>query len=171
MLNTFVVVFIFASTMFHRGSCFGSGAPPWQCNNMMPHHRGAPPQRGPSPYIIRVQRPYYTPGENVQVALLSSRDTIMGYLIQARRVGDNAAIGTFAFQPRNGKFLSCGNRQRSAITHSSRLRSRFVSFAWVPPPGLSGNIAFYATVVKDMTTFWVRLQSPVLSRRDQRVRQ
>ena len=36
---------------------------------------------------------------------------------------------------------------------------------WLPPSKLSGlgNISFFATVVKNKATFWVKLESPKLS--------
>jgi hypothetical protein len=75
---------------------------------MAPSH-GAVAQAGASPYEVKVKRPYYMPGENVTVSIESSGDNIKGYLIQARQVGGNLAIGMFAEDPVNGKHLNCGN--------------------------------------------------------------
>ena len=75
---------------------------------MKPEH-GPIPQTGASPYDIRVTKSYYVPGENVKVSIKSSSNDIKGYLIQARKVGENQAIGTFAALPTNGKYVNCGN--------------------------------------------------------------
>ena len=155
---------IITSMIFHRGFCHPNGAPISKCENMLPSH-GSLPQTGRSPYIIKVTKSYYMPGENVRVTIESSGDDIKGYLIQARQVGANAVIGTFATPPAKGKYLNCGNNQ-GAITHSDRLAVKTINFDWVPPSGLSGNVSFYATVVKDISTFWVKLQSPELYKRE-----
>jgi hypothetical protein len=115
MLKKVVVFVIFTSTMFHRSLCYSSGAPFSQCESMRPFH-GSPPQDGASPYQIRVDRRFYTPGQNVRVSIVSSGDDIRGYLIQARRVRGNSAIGMFAALPINGKFLHCSNRQVKTTT-------------------------------------------------------
>ena len=54
---------------------------------------------------------------------------------------------------------------QGALTHSTRLSVNTVTFEWEPPVSLSGNISFFATVVKDTATFWVKLQSPELYKR------
>ena len=54
---------------------------------------------------------------------------------------------------------------QGAVTHSTRLAVQTVNFEWEPPSSASGNISFYATVVKDTATFWVKLMSPELYKR------
>ena len=54
---------------------------------------------------------------------------------------------------------------QGAVTHNTRLSVKTVNFEWEPPISLSGNISFFATVVKDTATFWVKLQSPELYKR------
>jgi hypothetical protein len=54
---------------------------------------------------------------------------------------------------------------QGAVTHSTRQRVKTVNFEWEPPISLSGNISFFATVVKDTATFWVKLRSPELYKR------
>jgi hypothetical protein len=55
--------------------------------------------QGASPYEMKVNRPYYMPGETVRVSIESSGDNIKGYLIQARQVGGNSATGMFSAAP------------------------------------------------------------------------
>ena len=153
----------FVIVIFHKSLCHPDGAPASNCENMAPSH-GMLPQTGPSPYKIKIAKEYYMPGENVRVSIESSSDDIKGYLIQARQVGTNAAIGTFATLPANGKYVNCGN-SKGAITHSDRLAVKTINFDWVPPSSLAENVLFYATVVKDFSTFWVKLQSPQLSKK------
>ena len=156
----FVFVTFISVTIFNECLGYPRGAPSGQCEQMTPSH-GSPPQTGASPYEIKVTKTYYVPGENVSVSIESSSDNIKGYLIQARKVGENSTIGTFAALPANGQYVNCGNSQ-GAITHSTRLAVKTINFDWVPPSGLSGNVSFYATVVKDVSTFWVKLQSQEL---------
>ena len=106
---------IITSTIFHRGLCYSKGAPSSKCESMSPSH-GPLAQTGKSPYKIKVMKSYYMPGENVRVSIESSSDDIKGYLIQARQVGTNAAIGTFATPPAKGKYLNCGNSEVKLLT-------------------------------------------------------
>ena len=154
----------FVIVIFHHSLCHPDGAPASTCENMTPSH-GSPPQTSASPYKIKITKEYYMPGENVRVSIESSSDDIRGYFIQARQVGTNAAIGTFATLPANGKYVNCGN-SKGAITHSARLAVKTINFEWVPPSTLSGNVVFYATVVKDFSTFWVNVQSPQLPKKE-----
>ena len=103
-----IVFVIIISALFHKSQCYPSGAPTSQCESMAPNH-GTVAQAGASPYEIKVNRSYYMPGENVRVSIESSGDNIKGYLIQARQVGGNSAIGMFAATPVNGKHLKCDN--------------------------------------------------------------
>jgi hypothetical protein len=106
----FVIVVFISTTMFHECRCYPSGAPIGQCENMTPQH-SASPQGGASPYEIKVAQSYYVAGQNVTVSIESSTDNIKGYLIQARKVGENTAIGMFAAAPTNGIFVNCGNEK------------------------------------------------------------
>ena len=54
---------------------------------------------------------------------------------------------------------------QDAVTHDEILSVKTVNFEWQPPLNASGNISFYATVVKDKRTFWVKLKSPELYKR------
>jgi hypothetical protein len=103
------VVFISATTIFHECLCYPSGAPNTQCENMTPNHGYSPQANGASPYDIKVAKSYYVPGQNVRVSIESSSDDIKGFLIQARKVGENSAIGTFAALPTKGRYANCSN--------------------------------------------------------------
>jgi hypothetical protein len=103
-----IVFVISTSILFHKSQCHSNGAPASQCESMTPSH-GAVAQAGASPYEVKVNWPYYMPGENVRVSIESSSDNIKGYLIQARQVGGNSATGLFSAAPVNGKHLNCSN--------------------------------------------------------------
>ncbi|XP_028401648.1 uncharacterized protein LOC114524692 [Dendronephthya gigantea] len=165
MLN--LVFAILISTIFHKSLGYPSGAPSSKCGDMTPQHDGVSSQpAGTSPYSVKVEKPYYMPGENVRVSIeSSSNDTIKGYLIQARQVGGNTAVGSFSSAPAGGKRLNCGNSE-GAVTHDFRLNLKKVTFEWEPLKSLSGNISFFATVVKNKTMFWVKLESPELYKKD-----
>ena len=102
------IFLIVVTAVFHRGLCHPDGAPSSKCEDMEPSH-GVPPQTRESPYEIKVMKSYYMPGRNVRVSIESYSDDIKGYLIQARQMGANVAIGTFSMSPANGKYLHCGN--------------------------------------------------------------
>jgi hypothetical protein len=69
------------------------------------------------------------PGESVKVSIESSSDDmIKGYLIQARQVGANTAIGTFATLPTNGRYVNCGN---SKVRPVYELYHAIIVGAWV----------------------------------------
>jgi hypothetical protein len=51
---------------------------------------------------------------------------------------------------------------QGAVTHSERLAVKKINFDWMPPSDFSGNVSFYATVVKNTSIFWVKLQSQEL---------
>ena len=91
---------------------------------MTPNH-GVSAQSGTSPYLVKTEKPYYMPGENVKVSIESSSDDIKGYLIQARLVGTNSATGMFATLPANGKYVSCGNQKVILSTYASGYKSTF----------------------------------------------
>ena len=104
------VVVLFCVPLFHVARCRPSGAPSSQCVSMMPNH-GVLPQTVASPYQVKVNKTYYMYGKNVHVSIESSTEYIKGFLIQARSVGQNTAIGTFSSLPQNTKFVSCGNSE------------------------------------------------------------
>lgn len=160
---------ILSSVMFNKCLCYPAGAPDAQCERMTPSH-GVNAQTGASPYEIQVDKPYYMPGSNVNLYIRSSNEKIKGFLIQARQVGANSATGMFETLPTNGKYVACGN-SKGAVTHTTRLAVKRIDFEWTPPSNLAGNISFFATVVKDTTTFWVKLQSPQLYKKETNVTQ
>ena len=105
---------IISFALFEGGQCYRGGAPPSECEYMYPNH-GSSEQTGESPYEIKVKKSYYVPGENVAVSIESSpSDDIRGYLIQARQVGGNTAIGTFVALPTDGAYVNCGNSKVEA---------------------------------------------------------
>lgn len=106
--------FIVFYTVLQTGQCLSNGAPSSACTSMTPNH-GVSAQNGSSPYIIKTEKLYYMPGENLRVSIESSSDDIKGYLIQARQVGTDSATGMFATLPLGGKYVSCDNEKVSII--------------------------------------------------------
>ena len=115
MANVVVTAaFIVFYTIFQTCQCYPSGAPSSQCASMTPNH-GVSAQSGSSPYTIKTEKPYYMPGENVNVSIESTGGDIKGYLIQARMVGTDSATGMFVALPPNGNYVSCGNEKVGII--------------------------------------------------------
>ena len=108
-MAVFVIVLI-CLTVFHGAKCYPSGAPSSRCVSMMPNH-SALSQTVASPYQVKVDKAYYMYGKKVHVSIQSSNVSIKGFLIQARPVGQNSAIGMFSRLPGNTKFVSCGNNK------------------------------------------------------------
>ena len=109
MLNWAVVIAILISATFHESLGFSSGAPNSRCGDMTPKHDNHSSSAETSPYSVKVGKPYYMPGENVRVSIESSSDDIKGFLIQARQVGGNVAVGSFSSAPDGGQLLNCGD--------------------------------------------------------------
>ena len=109
-MAVFVIVLI-CLTIFHGVKCRPNGAPSSQCVSMMPNHGVALSQTVASPYQVKVDKAYYMYGKKVHVSIESSSLDIKGFLIQARPVGQNSAIGMFSRLPGSTKFVSCGNNK------------------------------------------------------------
>lgn len=130
-----------------------------------PNAHMGPPQSIPSPFNVTVNKSYYKAGEPVQVTI-SGADIFKGILVQAREVGKDAAIGTFSDNlPSGVRHLMCGNA-KNTVTHREPLSLKTITLDWLPPSDITtmGKISFFATVVKDRMTFWVKLESPELSK-------
>lgn len=107
-MSVSVIVFLF-STLFHVARCHSDGAPDSQCLSMMPRH-GVPSQTFNSPYHVKVDKTIYN-DTKINVSIESLSEYIRGFLIQARQVDYNTAVGMFSesSQPENTKFVNCGN--------------------------------------------------------------
>ncbi|XP_046854359.1 putative defense protein Hdd11 isoform X2 [Xenia sp. Carnegie-2017] len=134
-MSVSVIIFLFL-TLFHVARCHSDGAPDSQCVSMMPRH-DVPSQTVNSPYHVKVDKTFYN-DTKINVSIESLSEYIKGFLLQARQVGENTAIGMFSESslPENTKFVNCGN-SKSAVTHSARLNVRTLTFDWEPPKGLS----------------------------------
>ncbi|EFX86687.1 hypothetical protein DAPPUDRAFT_307896 [Daphnia pulex] len=147
------------------------GAPAAACSTMTPDH-GVPAQTSASPYVTI---PTLMADESVRLTLLVNStgiSTFKGFLVMAfdNSLGDTAApIGTFseivegtpAITPAN--YLNCLSGSKNAATHTNNSEKVIVNLLWVPPSGFVGNVVFKTTFVRNVTTFWVKTLSDVIS--------
>ncbi|XP_033861300.1 putative ferric-chelate reductase 1 [Acipenser ruthenus] len=138
-------------------TCYPNGQVTPSCINMIPDH-GVSAQTTLAPYNITASKNTYSPGEKITVTLQGS-DPFEGFLLQARRAGGTAAVGTFTVtDTANSQGLDC-NGPNSAVSHKSSTGLTKIQATWVAPSSSTGDLEFRATFVKSKTTFWVQVKS------------
>ncbi|MGH0160900.1 UNVERIFIED_CONTAM: hypothetical protein FKN15_010408 [Acipenser sinensis] len=85
---------------------------------MIPDH-GVSAQTTLAPYSITASKNTYSPGEKITVTLQGS-DPFEGFLLQARKAGGTAAVGTFTItDTANSQGLDCNGPSSSLVLISS----------------------------------------------------
>lgn len=150
-------------------SCFATvvygypnGARVGACETMTPGH-GAAVQTGPSPYQVTLNNERYSPGNRITITV--SGGTFRGLLVQARPANcSTVTFPTFSLMANESNFqtLDCNSVANSAVTHTNRNDKTQAEFYWTPAASL-GHVYFRATVVQNFNTYWVGIQSSVLS--------
>ena len=163
-------------------SAYSSGGPRSQCRSITPGH-GLRAQSTDSPFSVQagffvqilmenlklklfislayfqLDRNNISSGASVNVELKSSgSDEFEGFFVQARDAQDNV-IGAFETLGGDGKYVDCGNKVQSSVTH---VRSNFktsVKLKWNAPSDFQGKVRILATFVKDYSTYWVKVPS------------
>ncbi|RXM35683.1 Ferric-chelate reductase 1 [Acipenser ruthenus] len=99
-------------------TCYPNGQVTPSCINMIPDH-GVSAQTTLAPYNITASKNTYSPGEKITVTLQGS-DPFEGFLLQARRAGGTAAVGTFTVtDTANSQGLDCNGPSSSLVLISS----------------------------------------------------
>uniref|UniRef100_A0A672JCX3 Reeler domain containing 1 n=1 Tax=Salarias fasciatus TaxID=181472 RepID=A0A672JCX3_SALFA len=142
---------------------FSRGASPASCRGMTPNHIRAHPQDSRQGYVtVHTSASSYLPGQLVTVTVRSSRD-FMGFLLQARSVGDPVLLGgSWALTPPGAHTLHCLSED-DTVTHSDKQLKRNLSFVWRAPDTPIGDVRFYITVVQSYFVYWAGIKSAVFS--------
>ncbi|XP_029940252.1 reelin domain-containing protein 1 [Salarias fasciatus] len=129
---------------------------------MTPNHIRAHPQDSRQGYVtVHTSASSYLPGQLVTVTVRSSRD-FMGFLLQARSVGDPVLLGgSWALTPPGAHTLHCLSED-DTVTHSDKQLKRNLSFVWRAPDTPIGDVRFYITVVQSYFVYWAGIKSAVL---------
>ncbi|XP_057375035.1 putative ferric-chelate reductase 1 homolog [Daphnia carinata] len=148
-----------------------NGAPVAACSTMTPEH-GVEAKTTRSPYVTI---PTLMEDESVRLTLMansSGYSTFRGYLVMAfdNSLGDAAPpIGIFSETVEGtpvltpGNYLDCLNGVKNAATHKDNAPKVIVNLLWVPPYGFMGDVVFKTTYVQNVTSFWVKTLSDVVS--------
>ncbi|NXN93680.1 FRRS1 reductase, partial [Rhinopomastus cyanomelas] len=132
------------------------------CTSMIPCH-GTSPQLLPE-HTITVNATEFKPGDKIEVNL--SGPDFEGFFIQARDAEDlnSPAVGSFVLADRrHSQLLTCGRTKNSAVSHTSKVKKKYISVYWMAPGGAPRRVQFLATVVKKYRIFWVKIPGPVVS--------
>ncbi|XP_030599625.1 putative ferric-chelate reductase 1 [Archocentrus centrarchus] len=158
-----VVLLLVCTGPLVRG--YPSGLVTDSCGDMRPSHSGASPQTAPSPFTVTTGQRSYNLGEDVKVELLGPASTLFtGFLLEAREVGSQTPVGSFAIPAGAAQLLSCSQKPNSAVSHTSRFRSNYIQVTWrSEPSGDMKAVQFHASFVRNYQTFWVDVTSPVLT--------
>ncbi|CAG5895661.1 unnamed protein product [Menidia menidia] len=144
--------------------CYSSGLIMDSCGDLLPHHSGLRPQTGPSPYTVTTEHSSYRPGEEVKVMLQGPASSpFIGFLLQARVVGDSFPVGWFSLISTAAQLLTCHHRSNASVSHRSNSAKNSIQVAWKSEP--SGDIkavTFHASFVQNYQVFWVNVTSPSL---------
>ncbi|CAH0382734.1 unnamed protein product [Bemisia tabaci] len=140
---------------------YKAGAPLFACRTMTPGH-GAPAQSDLAPYTLSADPVGPPDAGRVRVNLVAPRGAFfVGYLIQARNLKTEDAVGSFVRVPQDASLIDCGNKG-SAITQRDNKRKRTVDVDWEAPDGWNDDVQFLATVVLNYTTFWTKMESDAI---------
>ena len=108
---------------------------------------------------FQLDRKNILPGASVNVELKSLvSEEFEGFFVQARDSGDNI-IGTFETLGDDGKYVGCGDKVQSSVTHVRANFKTSVKLKWVAPSDFQGRVRILASFVIDYSTYWVKVPS------------
>ena len=85
--------------------------------------------------------------------------TFIGFLLEARSVEDDSIIGSFVTVNNDGKYVNCGNKPQTAVTHVNKDPKSSVQVKWTAPSDFVGSVKIVATFVQSYNTYWVKVPS------------
>ncbi len=108
-MNQLFLFCAFVPLFYRLANALPGGAPEGTCITMRPSvakHGAA--QGTTAPYVIQVDKKYYSQNSTVKVTVNVTEDTtIGGFLIEAREEGKDKPLGSFNMIPPNTKSLDC----------------------------------------------------------------
>ncbi|MBN3295623.1 FRRS1 reductase, partial [Amia calva] len=156
---------------FFRGvTCYPTSLFTFDCLSMTPEDSVFQAQTSPAPYSIKTSQSTYKPGDLITVTLeANSGEYFQGFLLQAWEVGKADAVGSFSISDSDhGQLLNCNGEANSALSYSSNSETS-VTVAWTAPQASLGDIEFRSTILKNVTTFWVGLNSSPIQTEESRM--
>lgn len=132
------------------------------CDTMIPNHRNTSADTTEPPYTVSASNYSYSPGDQITVSLEAKNGSFFkGLLLQARSVPGNEIVGHFIAIDPNTQGLTCGSNN-SSISQKTSSNKTYISALWVAPAS-HASVLFRATFVQTRSTFWVGVESPVLT--------
>ncbi|CAB3989928.1 Hypothetical predicted protein [Paramuricea clavata] len=170
-MNQLFLLCAFVPLFYRLANALPTGAPAGTCITMMPSvGKHGPAQDTMAPYVIQVDKTYYSENGTVKVYIKVCGNTVIGgFLIEAREEGKAIPLGNFSKIPQKTKHLNCTSSNAetalAAVTHSEVLgENNMLSFEWKPSTMTTGKIYFVATIAKDRPTYWLGVKSVVLQK-------
>lgn len=150
MKLTFVIVFVITTTIVHG---YSTGAPVEVCDDMKPKHPYEP-QTSALPYQVTVDKDQIKATDKVKITI-TGKKPFKGFLVQVRKAGNAAAVGSFSVDKAIGKTIDCGH-SKAAVTHNNDSNKTGVTLEWTPSADAAGVYTVYVTVAEDGAIFWVK---------------
>ncbi|MGH0153007.1 UNVERIFIED_CONTAM: hypothetical protein FKN15_047323 [Acipenser sinensis] len=120
MGNQSCFLFLLISCNFMGVSGYPNGLVTDSCSSMTPQHGGANAQTSAAPFSVTASKATYSPGDQITVTLQAQSGTFRGFLLQARQIGEVAAVGSFTItDPTNTQGLNCNAASSSLVFISS----------------------------------------------------
>ncbi|CAB1444499.1 unnamed protein product [Pleuronectes platessa] len=149
---------------------FASRPFPQSCGSMLPEHVGfgeepVSPQTTEPPFEIQYERG--NDDEPITVILKSKQSTqFKGFMLEARergKVDEGVPVGQFIIlNPANTKLMTCNQLEGSSVTQANNQKKTLIKVNWTAQ-GADLDIAFRATFVQTLETFWDRVDVNVTS--------
>ncbi|KAM9324790.1 putative ferric-chelate reductase 1 [Gastrophryne carolinensis] len=116
-----------------------------------------------TPYEVTASSHTYNSGDRITVSLEASNGTYFKeFLLQARTVPGNAIVGHFIVTDPKTQVLKCGGIVDSSVREANSVNKTHISALWIAP-AMTGKVHFRAAVVESMRTFWVGVESSMLT--------
>lgn len=151
--------------------CFPNGPPRSACADGLPIHTQngqlIKSQDSPSPYIITVNASTFQPGDTINIKVHSSQgEMFKGLFVQVRPLANandtafrSAPLGEYYRRIMNTKPIVCVNSQ-DTLVHKDPFMKIETKFDWKAPLLIQNDVIVTATVLKDFSTFWTKVESP-----------
>uniref|UniRef100_W5LYR9 Reelin domain-containing protein n=1 Tax=Lepisosteus oculatus TaxID=7918 RepID=W5LYR9_LEPOC len=86
LMNAYLVTDVFS---------FPNGSVAISCDSMIPGHTGYVAQTSVPPFSVTTSKSTYAPGDQITVTLETKTSVFEGFLLQARKIDGNSAVGSF----------------------------------------------------------------------------
>ena len=130
-MNRLFLYCAFVPLFYRVANALPNGAPQGTCITMSPKHAGAAAQGATAPYVIEVDKKYYSQDSTVKVTVNVTEDTtIGGFLIEAREEGKDKPLGNFNMIPPKTKHLDCTFFGAETTVRLYGMRLMLISTAW-----------------------------------------